>query len=163
MSLFSVMPAQREWVFGYQTRLTVFTVLLPQGLLIYYIEALCVLAALSHCCPSLSPNQKLLLYTDNTNVVDIFSSLCCHPKFNTIIKHTITTRVKSKINLQVLHIPGEMNSVADAISRADFNCAKILAAKLSVPNLSILEFPHPLPTTTNPSQPPRTSLGATQK
>ena len=133
-SLFSVTPAQREWGFGYRTRLTVFTVL-PPGTppLIYYVEALCVLAALSHCCSSMTPNQKLLLYTDNANVVDIFSSLRCCPEFNTIVKHAVSTRVKSRVDLQVLHVPGEMNSVADAISRVDFNCAKILAVNLSVP------------------------------
>jgi hypothetical protein len=85
--------------------------------LIYYVEALCVLAALSHCCSSMTPNQKLLLYTDNANVVDIFSSLRCRPEFNTIVKHAITTCVKSQVDLWVLHIPGEMNSVGDAISR----------------------------------------------
>jgi hypothetical protein len=131
--------------------------------LIYYVEALCVLAALSHCCSSMTTNQKLLLYTDNTNVVDIFSSLRCRPEFNTILKHAVITCVQSQVDVQVLHIQGKMNTVADAISRADFNCAKILAADLSVPNLSIHNFPPPLPTGTIPWQPPRSSLGATQK
>ena len=123
--------------------------------LIYYVEALCVLAALSHCCLSMTPNQKLLLYTDNANVVDIFSSLRCRAEFNTILKHAITTCVQSQVDLRVLHNRGEMNTVADAISRAEFNRAKVLAADLSIPNLSIHNFLPLLPTDTNPLQPPR--------
>ena len=131
--------------------------------LIYYVEALCVLVALSHCCLSMTPNQKLLLYTDNANVVDILLSLRCHAEFNAILKHTVTTCVQSQVDLRVLHIRGEMNTFANAISHAEFNHAKVLAADLSVPNLSIHNFPPPLSTDTNPLQPPRTSLGATQK
>ncbi len=131
--------------------------------LIYYVEALCVLAALSHCCSSMTPNQKLLLYTDNSNVVDILSSLRCRAEFNTILKHTVTTRVQSQVDLWVLHIWGEMNTVADAISRAEFDRAKVLAADLSVPNLSINNFPPPSPTNTNPLQPPSYVAGGYTK
>ena len=126
--------------------------------LIYYVEALCILAALKHCCASMTPHQKLLIYTDNSNVVDIFFSHC-RPEFNTIIKHAISTRVESQINVRVLHIPGDMNGVADAIPRAEFDHAETLAANLSIPSLSILNFPPPLPI----ASPPHTSLGASQK
>jgi hypothetical protein len=78
--------------------------------LIYYVEALCVLVALSHCCSSMTPNQKLLFYTDNANVIDIFSSLRCHPEFNAIPKHAVTTRIHSQVDLRVSHIQGEMNT-----------------------------------------------------
>ena len=134
--------------------------------LIYYVEALCVLAALKHCCVFMSPHQKLLIYTDNTNVVDIFSSLCCRPEFNTIIKHAVSSHVKSQIDVRVLHIPGDMNGVADAISCAEFDHAKTLAASslLSTPSLSILDFSPPLPTNkSNLASPPHTSLGASEK
>ena len=132
--------------------------------LIYYVEALCVLAALRHCCAFMTPHQKLLIYTDNTNVVDIFSSLRCRPEFNTIVKHAVSKCVESQVNVRVLHVPGDMNGVADAISRAEFDRARTLAANLSIPTLSILDFPPPFPTNkTNFTTPPHTSLGATKK
>jgi len=132
--------------------------------LIYYVEALCVLAALQHCCAFMTPHQKLLIYTDNTNIVNIFSSLRCRPEFNNIIKHAVSKRVESQVDVRVLHIPGDMNSVADAISRAEFDRARTLAANLSIPTLSILDFPPPLPTNkTNFTTPPHTSLGAIKK
>ena len=132
--------------------------------LIYYVEALCVLATLKHCCVFMSPHQKLLIYTDNTNVVDIFSSLRCCPKFNTIVKHAVSSHVKSQIDVQVLHIAGDMNGVADAISHAKFDRGKTLAANLSTPSLSILDFPPPLPTNkSNLASPPHISLGASEK
>jgi len=131
--------------------------------LIYYVEALCVLAALTHCCSSMKAHQKLLIYTDNSNVVDIFSSLRCRPEFNAIIKLAVTRRVQSQVDLRVLHVPGDMNAVADAISRDEFGRASTLAASLSVPGLTIDNFPYPLPTSTKLFQPPQSSLGATQK
>ena len=45
------------------------------------------------------PNTKLLIYTDNMNIMDIFSSLCCCPEFNNIIKDAISTRVKVDIDI----------------------------------------------------------------
>ncbi len=159
-SPFSVTLVQREWVFGYQTTTSASIVQTPAQTLplIYYVEALCVLAALKLLCVH-DPHQKLLIYTDNTNIVDIFSSLHCHPEFNTIVKHAVSTRVESQIDVRVLHIPGNMNGVADAISRAEFDHAKMLAANLSIPSLSILNFPPPLPI----ASPPHTSSGASEK
>jgi hypothetical protein len=132
--------------------------------LIYYVEALCVLATLQHCCASMTPNQRLIIYTDNTNVVDIFSSLRCRPEFNNIVKHAVSKRVESQIDTRILHIPGDMNAVADAIFRAEFDRARTLASNLSIPNLSIIHFPPPLPTNKKPvTTPPCPSLGAAKK
>jgi hypothetical protein len=112
----------------------------------------------------MTPHQKLLVYTDNTNVVDIFSSLRCRPEFNSIVKYAVSTRVESQIDVRVLHVPGDMNGVADAISRAEFDRAKTLATNLSIPNLSILDFAPPFPTNkSNLASPPHTSLGASEK
>jgi len=98
-------------------------------LLIYYVEALCVLAATSHCCAIMSPAQKLLVYTDNMNVVDIFSSLRCHPEFNNILRDAISTRVKADIDMRVLHVAGDMNGVADTISRQNFTLPHVFLAE----------------------------------
>ena len=93
------------------------------------------------------------------NVVDIFLSLSCRPEFNAIIKDAISTRVKADVNLLVLHVAGEMNSIANAISRADFNRAETLS-----PNISFYNFtpPSPYKNATLP-KPPRSSLGAAKK
>ncbi len=88
----------------------------------------------------MSPNQTLLIYTDNMNVVDILSSLRCHPNFNVLIKQVVSTRVTAQVDVRILHIqvPGDKNGVADALSSAEFHRAKILA-----PHLSILDFTAP--------------------
>ena len=125
--------------------------------LIYYVEALCVLSAIQHCCESMSPYQHLLIYTDNMNVVDIFSSLCCHPEFNIILKRAVTMCIDARIDVRVLHVPGEENTVADAISCASFDLAKSLSPLLTINDFS------PPDTITNPLQPPLSMLGATKK
>jgi len=107
----------------------------------------------------MSPHQRLLIYTDNTNVVDIFSSLRCLPKFNVILKKAITLRVAANIDVRVLHVSGEQNNVADALSRARFDHAKSLS-----PLLTINTFTPPNTVTKqDPSTPPLSMLGAAQK
>ena len=127
--------------------------------LIYFVEALCVLSTIEHSCKTMSPYQTLLIYTDNTNVVDIFSSLRCQPAFNAIIKRAVSARVKAQVDVRVLHVPGEKNNIADTISRAKFDDAKSLS-----PELSIRTFTPPC-FVRKPTQltPPLFTLGATKK
>jgi hypothetical protein len=114
---------------------------------------------LRSCCLTMTPSQKFLIYTDNSNVVDIFSSLHCRPEFNNIIKYAVSACVKADIDMRVLHIPGDENSVADAISRADFDRARNLS-----PNISFHNFSPPFPSKKPPhTQPPHSTLGATEK
>jgi len=89
--------------------------------LIFYLEALSVLSTLELSCQRLPPHSKLLLYTDNQNTVDIFSSLRCLPTFSSILQMSITLRTVAQVDVRVLHVPGEKNEVADALSRADFH------------------------------------------
>ena len=127
--------------------------------LIYYTEALCVLSAIQHCCDIMLSHQRLLIYTDNMNVVDIFSSLRCLPEFNIILKKAVTFRVAANVDVRVLHVSGDQNTVADAVSRALFDHAKTLS-----PLLTINTFTPPNTVSKqDPLTPPLSMLGAAQK
>jgi hypothetical protein len=93
-------------------------------------------------------SSHIIIYTDSMNTVDIFSSLRCLPEFNPLLRHCIDVMISKGFQIRVLHIPGERNTVADAISRREFLRAQQLA-----PGLHIQSF-----------QPPHLfTLGATQK
>ena len=114
---------------------------------IFYYEALCVLSALHHASHSLTMPSRIMIFTDNSNTVDIFNSLRAQPAYNPILKSAVDILLQSDHQLRVLHVPGEGNSVADAISRQQFNCALSLC-----PELHISLF-----------QPPQLPLGAIKK
>jgi hypothetical protein len=114
---------------------------------IFFFEAVAVCSAL-HWSSTLAPApRKLTIFTDNMNTVNIFGSLRATPVYNPILKSSVDIRIQFDIDLQVLHVPGELNTVADAISRSNFEYAASL-----VPNLIIHTF-----------QPPRDALGAAKK
>lgn len=124
----------------------------PDGLdeeQIFYFEALCVLAALNHVVESQHPppSSRILLYTDNDNTVTIFNTLRCLPHYNNILINAADALINGSLHLRVLHIAGELNYVADAISRNNFNLARRY-----VPGITITPF-----------TPPRLMLGATKK
>jgi hypothetical protein len=114
---------------------------------IFFFEAVAVCSAL-HWSSTLAPApRKLTIFTDNMNTVNIFGSLRATPVYNPILKSSVDIRIQFDIDLQVLHVPGELNTVADAISRSNFDYAASL-----VPNLIIHTF-----------QPPQDALGAAKK
>lgn len=114
---------------------------------IYYFETLCVVSAITHAAEHLPNGKRLVVYTDNTNCVDIFSSLRCEPCLNPLLLHVADILLHTDIDLRVLHVPGEDNVVADAISR--MNIATVV--KL-VPSFRLNCF-----------QPPHITLGAPKK
>jgi len=89
---------------------------------IFYFEALCVLSAIHHATDVLQipSSAKVLIYTDNNNTVSIFNTLRCLPHYNPILIDAADVSITSGIHLRVLHIPGELNYVADAISHKNF-------------------------------------------
>jgi hypothetical protein len=124
----------------------------PDGLTdkqIFYFEALCVISAIHHLVETRQPPQssRLLIYTDNDNTVAIFNTLRCLPKYNNILISAADILIKESLDLRVLHIAGELNYVADAISRRHFE-----KAQQYVPGLTISAF-----------TPPHLTLGAAQK
>ena len=114
---------------------------------IFYYEALCVLSALHHVSASLQKPEKIIIFTDNTNTVDIFNSLRALPPYNPILKSAVDLLLQFDHQLRVLYVPGDENHVADAISRQDFN-----RALTHCPDLHISIF-----------QPPQLPLGVAKK
>ncbi|RDB27277.1 hypothetical protein Hypma_004297 [Hypsizygus marmoreus] len=116
---------------------------------IFYFEALCVISALQHATSRFDPSfpLRLVIFTDNANSVNIFSTLYSLPPFTPILKLACDILIKSEHQLRVLHVPGASNRVADAISRAQFVQALDL-----VPSMTISSF-----------QPPHLPLGAVKK
>jgi hypothetical protein len=88
--------------------------------LIFYYEALCVLSALIHASELSSIPMRIIIFTDNTNTVDIFNSMRGLPAYNYILRSSVDIRLTTNHQLRVLHVPGHKNDVADAISRRQF-------------------------------------------
>jgi hypothetical protein len=111
---------------------------------IFYFEALCALSALRHAVNSFPDKRRVVIYSDNTNTVDIFSSLRAEPAYNHILQAASDIVIKNNVDLRILHIAGNSNTIADAISR--LNIATILDI---IPSFHLDYF-----------QPPRFLLGA---
>jgi hypothetical protein len=105
--------------------------------LIFNFEALCVHSALfdAHRRTPTKGDGRFVIYTDNSNTVDIFCTLRALPPYNHLLKTTINILNHRDSDLRVLHVPGVDNAVADALSRADFHRALSL-----VPGLKISTF-----------------------
>jgi hypothetical protein len=86
---------------------------IPTGIL--FREALCVVSALVHASTFLT-HHHVVIYTDSGNSVDIFSSLHAPPTYNSIFKHSADVMIDYDMQLKVLHVPGQYNQVADALS-----------------------------------------------
>jgi hypothetical protein len=90
---------------------------------IFYYETLCVLSALINVQSRAPRGAKIIIYTDNSNSVDIFRSLRCLPAYNQLLKTSVDILIRNDYSLRVLHVPGEENIVADALSRVRFSVA----------------------------------------
>jgi hypothetical protein len=110
---------------------------------IFYFEALAIVSIVDTVAHRPSVPTHLLVYSDNTNTVDIFYSLRSLPPYNDLLKFTVFLLLEYNISLIVVHVPGVNNTIADALSR--FEDARAL---LACPGLSI-----------SPFQPPQVTLG----
>lgn len=115
--------------------------------IIFHFEALCVLSALTHIHQTSANSRRIIIHTDSSNTFDIFNSLRCQPAYNHILKSAIDILIDGLHDLRVLHIPGDENGVADALSRFDFARAENLS-----PGLKTRTF-----------QPPQVALGCAKK
>ncbi len=122
--------------------------LLDGDKVIFFFEALCVCAAIHWVANTLllELRRRVTIFMDNTNTVDIFSSLRALPTYNPILKSAVNVLISHDMDLQVLHIPGSENNVVDALLHSQFSKAQEL-----MPRLLILPF-----------VPPRDMLGAPQ-
>ena len=83
--------------------------------------------------------SKILIYIDNSNLVDIFYTLCCLPSYNPLLKAAVDILIRNDYSLRVLHVPGEENIVVDALSHIRFSIALN-----SEPNLKLDIFHPPI-------------------
>jgi hypothetical protein len=114
---------------------------------IFYYEALCAVSAIRDAVSQHPTASRIIIYSDSTNTVDIFSSLRATPPFNHILLFAADIVLKKNIDLRVSHVPGAKNVIADAISR--LNISRILDI---IPDFQLSYF-----------QPPHFPLGALEK
>jgi hypothetical protein len=114
----------------------------PKGT-IFYFEALAVVSVMDAITQLPSIPTRVLIFSDNSNTVDIFHSLRSLPPYNGLLKFTVSILLKYSISLHVVHVPGVDNFVANSLSR--FENSKAISA---CPGLSISTF-----------QPPRVPMG----
>lgn len=112
----------------------------------FFRKALCVISAIDYIAQCYR-NTKLIIFSDNKNTVDMFSSLATRPDYNCLLTHAISQIIRSNIRLKVIHVPGECNHVADSLSHRLWQRAHDFS-----PGLTIINF-----------LPPRDALGAYQK
>ena len=113
--------------------------------LIFFYEALAVYSAFhlgaKYQC------DRIAVYSDNTNTVDMFSSLRAKPVYNLILIASVDFCINNSIATKVYYVPGQQNVIADYLSRFQNMKALQLA-----PNMHISSF-----------QPPRDALGVAEK
>ena len=116
----------------------------PQDLIFFY-EALAVYAAFhlgeQYEC------DRIAIYSDNTNTVDMFSSLRAQPTYNSILMAWVDFTLSTSITTKVYFVPGTQNVIADHLSRFQNREALHLASNLRI----------------NTFQPPQDAMGATKK
>jgi hypothetical protein len=113
----------------------------PPSDTIFYFEALSVLSAILHSTSFGFPIKKLVIYTDNMNTVHMFNSLSALPAYNNILKLAVDhllSDYKNPIQLRVIHIPGDENTIADALSRGNLHTVVD-----NIPNITIDNFSPP--------------------
>ena len=132
----------------------------PSNQITFY-ECLAVLSVLEDARLRFPSESKILIYSDNFSTVAMFNSLRALPEYNCILKAAVNILLATKFQLRVLHIAGESNDVADALSRGDF-----MRALHHQPNLTIRAFDpyHRVDRRQAPPylRPPRVTLGATR-
>ena len=109
---------------------------------IFFFEALCVLSAILYSTSFGFSISTLTIYTDNLNTVQMFNSLSALPAYNEILKAAVDhlmLDVDNLIQLRVIHIPGHLNTVADALSRGALHTVVD-----SIPDIVINMFSPPL-------------------
>ena len=106
---------------------------------IFYFEALAVVSVIEAMTKLPTVPSRLLVFSDNTNTVNIFHSLRSLPSYNELLKFTISLLIKYNISLRVVHVPGVENVVADSLSHFENTKAVAMCPRL---NISSFQPPH---------------------
>ncbi|KIY43016.1 hypothetical protein FISHEDRAFT_78924 [Fistulina hepatica ATCC 64428] len=118
---------------GFQCRTD--DVSLPRGISrdhIFYFEALAVVSAIVKALSVRVPPRRLLVWTDNTNTVDMFNSFHALPPYNPLLITVVDLLLSTKCQLRVLHVPGAQNKIADALSRFQNDLASQISLDLKI-------------------------------
>jgi len=73
-----------------------------------------------------------VIYSDNTNTVDIFNSLHASSPYNQLLISAMNVVLDHNIDFRVLHVRGIDNRIADAISRFKNDLAVSLCSGLVI-------------------------------
>ncbi|KAI0820344.1 hypothetical protein BC628DRAFT_1330604 [Trametes gibbosa] len=114
---------------------------------IFFFEALAICAAVHRARSWRQAGRfvkRLGILSDNSNSVAIFRSLRASPAYNSILKSSVDVMLDCELDVRVDHIPGELNIIADALSRG-----KLDLVRERVPGITLL-----------PLTPPHDALGA---
>ena len=119
-----------------------FCSLVPFGIpsqYIFYYEALCILSALFHKLHLLPMGSQILIFTDNTNTVNIFYTLHTLPAYNCILKSAVDILLEFNHQLQIRYVPSDQNGIANLVLHCQFSWALTLCPDL---HISSSEPPH---------------------
>ncbi|KAI0827379.1 hypothetical protein BC628DRAFT_1318374 [Trametes gibbosa] len=114
---------------------------------IFFFEALAICAAIHRTRAWRKAGRfvrRLAILSDNSNSVAIFNSLRASPIYNPILTSAVDVMMEFKLDVRVEHIPGDLNTVADALSRGKLQLVREL-----VPSITLLTL-----------IPPQDALGA---
>ncbi|KAI0084235.1 hypothetical protein BDY19DRAFT_987572 [Irpex rosettiformis] len=99
---------------------------------IFWYEALTVLSAL-HWAVTLSPQPfRIAIFSDNLNTVQMFDSFRAKEPYLDILLSAVEILISQQVDLRVWHIPGERNTIADALSRQLFTTVAQYAPFLKI-------------------------------
>jgi hypothetical protein len=108
------------WYPGLKLGFTASTPSFTPATQITFYETLAILSVLDDAHRRFPSGSKIIIFTDNFSAVAMFSSLRALPEYNCILKASVDILITADFDLRVLHIPGEDNDVADALSRGEF-------------------------------------------
>ena len=88
----------------------------------FFHEAYAVVCAFHWVCSEgIEGLRRVIIKSDNTNTVDIFNSLKAHSIYSDLLKFAVELLMTFDVELRVVHVPGDVNLVADALSRFQFD------------------------------------------
>ncbi len=97
----------------------------------FFQEALCVTSAIQFVADKFN-DVRFVIYSDNQNTVDMFSSLAVKLDYNPLLKLAANHLLHHNLQLKVLYIPGEENQIADTLSYGFNKCAQNLSEGLTI-------------------------------
>ncbi|KAJ3573907.1 hypothetical protein NP233_g2118 [Leucocoprinus birnbaumii] len=112
-----------------------FTDPLPSNFILYR-KALATLTAIEYAIQTVPWKSRIVIYSDNANVVSIFNTLAAKPLYNPLVKHAVDLLLASDCQLRVLWVSTDENAVADALSRRDMDRTFALVPTIHVSTIT---------------------------